>query len=187
MSRKAFQDDPLRLLRAYRMMAQLDLAIRSENSGPLDQSRASPETGSGRPWPARGQVREELLKLLSQPQTTATLLEMDRVGLLTVIFPELEAGRRVGLAYYGKGGVVKHHLQSAANTEWLLDHLKSARAEIHSKSGPTCPRQKIEDLRPTARGGHSSDRFSEAWRSPSRCRQAGDRPGDQRTPALFRP
>src|SRR5258708_2161193 len=124
-SRKAFQDDPLRLLRAYRMAGQFGFALEPRTARWIaaDRERLSVRTPS-RPV-ARERVREELLRLLSQHPCAPALWDMDRSGLLTVILPDLEAGRRVGLAYYGKGGVVKHHLQSVANVEWLLERLAS--------------------------------------------------------------
>ncbi|OGR90167.1 MAG: hypothetical protein A2992_01415 [Elusimicrobia bacterium RIFCSPLOWO2_01_FULL_59_12] len=117
LSRKVFVEDPLRLLRAYRMAAQFNLAIEPRTSRWIvaEQKRLNRA--------ARERVREELLRLLSQTQSGDALAAMDKSGLLTTIFPELEAGRRVGVAYYGKGGVVKHHLQSVANVEWLLERL----------------------------------------------------------------
>jgi UTP:GlnB (protein PII) uridylyltransferase len=48
---------------------------------------------------------------------------MDSIGLLTQIFPELEAGRQVAKSYYGKGGVVRHSLDTVSNFEWMMDHL----------------------------------------------------------------
>jgi putative nucleotidyltransferase with HDIG domain len=118
LSRKAFQDDPLRLLRAYRMAAQFNSTLESQTRKWITAEHRQLE---GRQV-ARERVREELLRLFSQPSCATALAAMDESGLLTSIFPELEAGRRVGLDYYGKGGVVKHHLQSVANVEWILDH-----------------------------------------------------------------
>jgi putative nucleotidyltransferase with HDIG domain len=123
LSRKAFQEDPLRLLRAYRLAAQFNLTIAASTLNWIQAEHRLLKAGGV----ARERVREEFLRLLSQPASAPALEQMDRSGLLTVLFPELEAGRRVGQVYYGKGGVVKHHLQSVANVEWLLEHVASGR------------------------------------------------------------
>jgi putative nucleotidyltransferase with HDIG domain len=117
LSQQAFRDDPLRLLRAFRMSAQFGLTIEPRTrrwiAGNNERLRKV----------AQERVREEMLRLLSQPDCGPALREMDVSGLLTVIFPDLEAGRRVAHDYYGKGGVVKHHLESVENVEWLLERL----------------------------------------------------------------
>jgi poly(A) polymerase len=122
LSQKAFQEDPLRLLRAYRMAAQFNLKIAPQTERWIIAEHRRLEG----PVVARERVREEFLRFLSQPSSGLHLEHMDRSGLLTTLFPELEAGRRVGHVYYGKGGVIKHHLQSVANTDWLLERLHSS-------------------------------------------------------------
>jgi poly(A) polymerase len=117
LSRKAFQEDPLRLLRAYRMAVQFDLVLEARTRTWVRAETARIERV------ARERIREELLRLFAQPACSPALRDMDRSGLLTTLWPELEAGRRVGLAYYGQGGVVKHQLHSVENLEWLLARL----------------------------------------------------------------
>jgi poly(A) polymerase/tRNA nucleotidyltransferase (CCA-adding enzyme) len=72
---------------------------------------------------ASERIREELLRLWKQPSMQETLLEMDQSGVLTVIFPEIEACRRTAIRYYGKGGVLLHSFQTVENLEWLLDRV----------------------------------------------------------------
>src|SRR5207253_1077796 len=71
-------------------------------------------------------IREEILRLLSQTRAAPILWRMDQCGLLTLIFPEMEPGRRVGIAFYGRGGVIKHALQSVENVEWILSRISSS-------------------------------------------------------------
>jgi tRNA nucleotidyltransferase/poly(A) polymerase len=128
--RQTFQDDPLRLLRAYRMAAQFDMTIEPRTSRWI-ASESDRFAWGERTSVARERLREELLRLLNQAHSAAAVEGMDKNGLLTVIFPELEAGRRVGLAYYGKGGVLKHHLDSVANLEWLMARLNEGEIDIY--------------------------------------------------------
>jgi putative nucleotidyltransferase with HDIG domain len=119
LSRKVLRDDPLRLQRAFRFSAELGFAIE-----PLTLAWVRGEhrkLGEGRV--ACERVREELLRLLSQPTAAAALAAMDRSKLLTALLPEMESGRRAALRYYGKGGVVKHALQSVGSLEWILQRV----------------------------------------------------------------
>jgi poly(A) polymerase len=118
-SMRAFDDDPLRLLRAFRFQAQLGFTIdratlRGIQKSPERIERAAPE-----------RIREELLRLLSQNSSEPSLKAMDQTGLLSVIFPELETCRRSAVRYYGRGGVLKHSLHTVANLDWLLERLDS--------------------------------------------------------------
>jgi putative nucleotidyltransferase with HDIG domain len=113
-SEKAFLDDPLRLLRAFRFQAQFEFTIEPRTLRWLKKHRARlPEVSAER-------IREELLRLWKQPGSSATLRRMDRVGLLSVIFPEVEASRRTAVRYYGKGGVLEHAFETVENLEWIL-------------------------------------------------------------------
>ena len=59
---------------------------------------------------------------------------MIRVGLLSMIFPEIEACRRTAVRYYGKGGVLKHSFETVENLEWLLDQIRCCgRAAGHGR------------------------------------------------------
>jgi poly(A) polymerase len=124
-SDKAFTDDPLRLLRAIRISTQLGFSIDSKTSlamkrflskGPRSYFGVAPE-----------RVREELLRLFAMPDSCQALREMDRLGMLTPIFPELEACRRSAIRFYGKGGVLKHSLNAAVNLDWIFNRLEEGR------------------------------------------------------------
>lgn len=116
-SAKAFQEDPLRLLRAFRFAAQFDLKIEPLTLKAIQKHRA------GLTLVAAERVREELLRLWKQPRSSVALRLMDRARLLSVIFPEMESCRRTAVRYYGAGGVLKHSLQTVENLEWIFQRL----------------------------------------------------------------
>jgi len=113
-SRKAFPDDPLRVVRAFRFMSQLGFTIETQTLKWVKGARLQLRRVAGE------RVRHELLTLFEQPLTAPTLRLMDKIGLLTQIFPDLEASRRTALRYYGKGGVLKHAFETVEALEWLL-------------------------------------------------------------------
>jgi putative nucleotidyltransferase with HDIG domain len=113
-SATAFQDDPIRPLRAVRFVAQLGLRLEPSTERLLRRhgrlvTRASPE-----------RCREELLKTLAQPRAAQNLRLMDTVGILTALFPELESGRGVEQPREHYWDVFTHHLEAAARMEEIL-------------------------------------------------------------------
>jgi len=88
-SGNAFSDDPLRLLRAFRIAAILGFAIEPETMAAIGETAGAIGDVSGE------RVREEWLKLSNTPGCYPYILEMSRSGLLCAIFPELVSLRGV--------------------------------------------------------------------------------------------
>ncbi len=117
---KRFQDDPLRMLRAFRMAAELNFSISKDTLAQIQKDRALITHSAGE------RVREELERLFSTPRAYKMLRQMDKCRLLTVVLPELEEQRNCAEVYYGKGGVLKHTLLVVKRVEYLLTHLHQA-------------------------------------------------------------
>lgn len=114
---RLFAEDPLRLLRAFRLAAQLGLTIDEPTLRLIKKRRQD----ARRPAPER--VRAELTGLLDCPGAAAWLKVMDDVGLLTAVLEELEPARKCAEGYYGPGGVMTHTLAVCARLDYLLTHL----------------------------------------------------------------
>ncbi len=78
-----FHDDPLRLLRAVRLAAELDLSIDLLTDALLRRDHALIEEAS------HERVRDELARILALPKAADSLGYMDSSGLLTAVIPEL--------------------------------------------------------------------------------------------------
>ncbi len=127
-SPSVFKEDPVRLLRAFRIAAALDLAI-----APAALKEIRKQAGLiGTTAPERS--REELLRLLESPESARWLALMHRHGLLTALFPDLAAQERCAVNYYGKGGVLTHTLRVVERMDllfrdpaaWLPEYPKAA-------------------------------------------------------------
>uniref|UniRef100_A0A7V4GA08 HD domain-containing protein n=1 Tax=Desulfobacca acetoxidans TaxID=60893 RepID=A0A7V4GA08_9BACT len=106
--------DPLRLLRAYRFAATLGFTITPETREAIRrQTREFPRVAGER-------VRHELFLLLGAPGGGALLPDMDEVGLLTRIFPELEDLRDVPQDGFHHLEVFQHSLETVAQMEKVL-------------------------------------------------------------------
>jgi putative nucleotidyltransferase with HDIG domain len=82
---KAFANDPLRLLRAYRMAATLELAIEP------DTRKAIRAMAGLISRPAGERIRVELLLLLASADSARLIRQMADDRLLTALFPEMQA------------------------------------------------------------------------------------------------
>jgi putative nucleotidyltransferase with HDIG domain len=116
-SGKIFTDDPVRLLRAFRVAADLDFTIVPQAlQGIKEHSPLIATT-------AQERVREELLRLFESPVSHKWLALMHKHGLLCAIFPDLAAQESCATAYYGKGGVMTHTLRVVERMDYLFEHL----------------------------------------------------------------
>jgi poly(A) polymerase len=87
-SPQSFEDDPLRLLRAFRLAATLEFTLEASTQEAMQPvlSRLADM--------AAERVQSELFKLLTAPHSHLQVDAMAQVGLLTVLFPELDLRSR---------------------------------------------------------------------------------------------
>ena len=81
----SLQDDPVRVLRAVRMAASLDLHIHPDTRRQIRAAVSALERVS----PER--IRTELLRILGGPRPAASLRALDMLGILPAILPETAA------------------------------------------------------------------------------------------------
>ncbi len=116
---KAFVDDPLRLLRAYSLRAQLGFVIDPDTrrrilaQAPLIRD-VSPE-----------RVREELFKVLASPRAALVIRELDRDGVLIEIMPQVRVMFGVVQGGYHHLDVWKHSLETLRQLEMSLKEAAS--------------------------------------------------------------
>lgn len=136
-----FKEDPLRLLRAFRIAAQFGLTIEEGTLRAIRRQRQLIR----RPAPER--IQAELTALLAVPGASDWLMRLDECELLTTLFEELEPARRCAEVYYGPGGVLKHSLEVCARLDFLLDRFaevypalaKPFAAHMAERSAPGAP------------------------------------------------
>lgn len=80
-----FSDDPLRMMRCIRFATQLNFYIEDETFEALCENKERIKIIS------RERINEELNKILLSPIPSKGLIELDRCGLLQLIFPQLSA------------------------------------------------------------------------------------------------
>jgi poly(A) polymerase len=109
-----FDNDPLRLLRAFRFAATLNLALEEETGGWI-RARIGLIT---RPAPER--LNHELELIMASPRGAAAFSAMSDFGLLAGIFPELALGAGMAQPASHHLDVLGHNLAALAAMEELL-------------------------------------------------------------------
>ncbi len=119
---ESFASDPLRLLRAARLAAEMDLEI---EQGTLDLARACSARAAD---PAGERQLAELRQLLGGPDPLRGLRLLDELGITGVVLPELETLRGVEQG-------PNHHLDVYDHTVAVLEHTLEVEADLERFAG----------------------------------------------------
>ncbi|MCG2726315.1 MAG: HD domain-containing protein [Elusimicrobia bacterium] len=113
---KAIKDDPLRMLRAFRIASQLDFTIDGKSLSEIKkQSPKILKSSSER-------IHDELMLILKNPHSLTYIKSLFECGLLLTIFPDLKAQIECAEEYYGKGGVLKHTFKVIERMEYFFEN-----------------------------------------------------------------
>lgn len=115
-SAHAFRNDPVRLLRAYRMAAYLDFDMDPDTSRAIQTAAGTIQTAAGE------RVWTELSLILACPESFDQLRQMAQSGLLTAIFPEMVPLKRCRQSPPHHYDVFDHTLQAFQALEAVLAH-----------------------------------------------------------------
>lgn len=107
------KNDPLRLLRAYRIASETGFTVDKKT---LKSIRSFSELIL-KSAPER--IKEELYKILRSDDSCGIFKQLDRAGLLEKLFPEVTACRNLAKVYYKKEGVLTHLYQSLEKMDFI--------------------------------------------------------------------
>jgi len=129
-SEASIRNDPLRALRAIRLAAELGLTLAPETVALIRRDGAA----VGSPAVAGERIHDELARLLVRPDGAGSLAQMDELGLLTAIFPELEPLRGLPQSPPHHLDVLPHSLETVHRLEQILAGLEQTE-ELEPFSG----------------------------------------------------
>ena len=109
-----FQDDPLRILRAARFVAQLGMALHPEASPMIRDAAPQLQNISGE------RIRDELIFAFSTPAAHIAASLLNDLRVLDVLVPELVLGRGVDQGTYHHLDVLSHQLEAVAQADRFL-------------------------------------------------------------------
>lgn len=120
-NKKAFSEDPLRILRAFSLACTLDFKIDRETLklARLERNKLSRVSNE--------RIRDELFKIFDTSSAFNHLVMMDRLKILKIIFPEIEKMRGVSQGPYHHLDVWLHSLETVKQLEGLLEETKNNR------------------------------------------------------------
>lgn len=113
-SETALHDDPVRILRAIRLAAALNLRIEKDTRAQM--RAAAPEL----PRVSAERLRDELWRILDGPQPAAGIQALEMLGALVYILPETAALKDVPQSAPHVYGVWQHTLEVVRRLESLL-------------------------------------------------------------------
>lgn len=119
--KKAFDEDPLRILRAFSSAIIFNFKIDKET---LAQAKLKANKLSGISYE---RIRDELFKILERPGSFAYFGELDKLRILKIILPEIEVMRGVAQGPYHHLDVWKHSLETVRQLENAITELKNNR------------------------------------------------------------
>ena len=114
-----FQEDPLRIMRAYSLQAQLGFKIERATAAQIKKDRELIRV------PAAERIREELFKIFESPRAAAALRALDRAGLLERVIPQITVMYGVRQGTYHHLDVWPHSLETVAQVEKVFEEYAS--------------------------------------------------------------
>jgi poly(A) polymerase len=118
-SKEAFKEDPLRLIRAYRLAGQYNFSIDNKTEIAINENK------NFLPNVSRERVHDELLKIFSLKNSFKYVLNMNKSGLLEVMFPEINLLKDKNDYYFHPQGLWGHSLEILYCFERIVDNLDS--------------------------------------------------------------
>ena len=110
----AFEDDPVRLLRAIRFSKQCHFAIDPETERHIRETKARLLTCS---WE---RIRNEFLMILCQPGASESLKQLDSLELLSILLPEIDGMKGMNQGTHHTYTLFEHALRTVDCTEIIL-------------------------------------------------------------------
>lgn len=120
-SESAFRDDPLRTLRAVRMVAELDLTLSQETGDWVRRDAVL------LPRAAAERIRDEFVRILNAPRAARHLTLLDDLDLLGRFLPEVEALKNLRQSPPHQSDVWTHTRLAVEATEAVVGCLEGCR------------------------------------------------------------
>ena len=118
-NKKAFAEDPLRILRTFSFSAIFGFQIDKET---LKLAKSYKEKLAQVSFE---RIRDELFKIFDSPSTFDYLVMLDKMRILKIIFPETEKMRAVNQGPYHHLDIWQHSLETVRQLELLIKQLKN--------------------------------------------------------------
>ena len=133
-----FDEDPLRILRAFRFASQLAFTI-DPSAQPLIM-KASPRLSSV----SGERIRDELLAIFQTDAAHPAIRSLNDVGAIDAIFPELSPGRGLDQGGLHHLDVLGHQLETVAQADRFLADFAEFSTALREPLAHYCAQQLVE-------------------------------------------
>lgn len=116
--KKSFDEDPLRILRAFSLSCIFGFRISEETRKLINLKKEKLS------FVSYERIRDELFKILDSCNAFEYLCELDKLGILRTIMPEIEVMRKVKQGPYHHLDVFEHALESVMQLEGIIEEFK---------------------------------------------------------------
>jgi putative nucleotidyltransferase with HDIG domain len=134
----AFEEDPVRILRAFRFVAQLEFTLAPAVPPLMGHAVASLSNVSGE------RIRDELLAIFETDRASAALRSLNELGALDVIFPELSPGRGLEQGGFHHLDVLGHQLETVTQADRFLKDFAEFSDALRGPLATYCAAQLVE-------------------------------------------
>ncbi len=134
----AFEEDPVRILRAFRFAAQLAFTLDAAATALMTRGLAALPQVSGE------RVRDELGAIFETDRAADALRALDRVGALDIVFPELAPGRGLDQGDFHHLDVLGHQLEAVAQADRFLTDFAEFSEPLRRPLAAYCAEQLVE-------------------------------------------
>ncbi len=124
---RIFVDDPLRLLRAFRLAAILGFKIEPKTKKLINKYKTLIKKT------AEERIHDEIIKILTTKNSFPYLLEADKVNLLYQIIPEIKPIKKAFRYYYHGQGLWGHSLDTLKCFEEIINNLSRSFPNVQDK------------------------------------------------------
>jgi putative nucleotidyltransferase with HDIG domain len=118
-NKDAFDEDPLRILRAFTFACALGFKI---DNLTLRLIKANKDKLAAVSFE---RIRDELFKILDEPSAFEYVSRLEKLKILRIIFPEIEVMRNVKQGPYHHLDVLRHSLETLRQLEFFIKELKN--------------------------------------------------------------
>jgi len=133
-----FREDPVRILRALRFAVDLELTL-DPSIGPMIA-----EAAPGLPTVSDERVRDELFAIFQTDRAGWALHELDRLGVLEVLVPEVVVGRGVDQGGYHHLDVFEHQVEAVVQCDRIVADFAEFSPELRAPLADYCRQMPVE-------------------------------------------
>ena len=135
---RAFEDDPARILRAFRFVAQLAFTL-DPSSEPLIRGAVArlPQVSGER-------LRDELLAIFETDRAAPAVRALNELGVLDALIPELSPGRGLEQGAVHHLDVLGHQLETVAQADRFLADFAEFSAPLREPLARYCAQELVE-------------------------------------------